>query len=634
MRWVFICLFALGFIAVGCSPAQPSAGRARNPLSAQPSVEDNLRHVREARTPFIAVVSTSAPTTGEVGRSMVMGVELALERHAGILRKAGLSIVKLDDRSDPNVAARLGHALAQQPNLVAVIGSVDSQCTRALAQALARRPVPPPLLSPVSTRSELGADLPWFFRVNLTSRLMVETVVAYLYTHRQSSIPARTAAIFVDTYYGRGVARDLKQVCSEQPIWCTFVGQWGYTEPQALAMTSRELERIVDQLDLWQVQVVGLFGHNRESGRLAALIKERLPHVHRFVVTGNSTYDFAHAGGPGGVDGVLVASSFSAAVNSSRRAHQFLEAFARRHPDVQPDTFAAQGYDAGLALSAALDDVGGLPYAPSQVVVAGDDAPWLESTRSAVDQRRLALRAAIAAVDIASALGAPIRFKDTIRPLDPRILRWQGGELVPIQQRPPTNRSHSPQVVAFVLGILLVCLLMMLAHLQLPLAAKWLPLTVGLGSTVGTPYLGLPVDPLSLAVTVAVGSLLVFTGFGLWGRQFPALGRAEPFLSLQYVLLRSGSFRRLFYRRLVLRQREAIAAERFSANRESYVSLPANLEYYKKRSVEPTAQHEAQALPPLVPSGPSPYGPGERTSPRESRARAQPSTQFGAIYEW
>jgi hypothetical protein len=149
--------------------------------SARAAFDESALRMQLPATPFVAVIGSLTSDTAVLGQSFMRGVWLAFDEAIDNLRdtdaawtpvdkRAGyklttsplehpFQVVMLDDHSSPEIAARYAKVIVALPNALAIVGSVNSDCTRAVEEVVnsaASRPLP--LLSPISTHSSLGKD--------------------------------------------------------------------------------------------------------------------------------------------------------------------------------------------------------------------------------------------------------------------------------------------------------------------------------------------------------------------------------------------------------------------------------------------------------------------------------------------
>jgi branched-chain amino acid transport system substrate-binding protein len=105
------------------------------------------------------------PLTGDLqgfGEDVKKGIELAFHD----LSPASVPLVFRDDRADPVRSADIVHELAASPRIVAIVGSVTSDCCLAAAERAQALKVP--LLTPTATTEAITQNRDWVFRTCFT----------------------------------------------------------------------------------------------------------------------------------------------------------------------------------------------------------------------------------------------------------------------------------------------------------------------------------------------------------------------------------------------------------------------------------------------------------------------------------
>ena len=139
--------------------------------------------------------------TGQIGRSALQSVQLALDmlhqRHAGL----DLSLVIRDTGASTETARLALHALVEDAHVIGVIGPLLSQTAEALAPLADRLGVP--LISPYARDSQFPHLSPYAFRNSLTDAMQGRLLASY--ATRQLA-RRRFAILYPDDAYGAALA--------------------------------------------------------------------------------------------------------------------------------------------------------------------------------------------------------------------------------------------------------------------------------------------------------------------------------------------------------------------------------------------------------------------------------------------
>ncbi|MBN2537354.1 ABC transporter substrate-binding protein [candidate division WOR-3 bacterium] len=164
---------------------------------------------QESETVKVGVV---APLTGDVmtfGESMRNGALMAFEEAnaAGGVGGRLLQVMVRDDANEPGRAAEAGRELVEQEAVVAVLGSVSTECTLPLADICQAAGVP--LVVPASTNPKVtvapdGARRVCVFRACFTDSFQGAVAAKFA----RGALDARTAAVLFNSSdeYSRGLA--------------------------------------------------------------------------------------------------------------------------------------------------------------------------------------------------------------------------------------------------------------------------------------------------------------------------------------------------------------------------------------------------------------------------------------------
>lgn len=162
----------------------------------------------QAATLKVAVVAPFSGPKSVIGIELKRGAEMAVASRIESFRAAGhyLSLVTLDDQANPTRAGYIGNALKVQPNILGMVGALNSGVTGALGDQLAHNPVA--LISPTSTNNTLTAKGWHFFsRVVAPDKIQAKAVAAYILPLK----PQRMFVVSDNTTYGNGLSENVQR---------------------------------------------------------------------------------------------------------------------------------------------------------------------------------------------------------------------------------------------------------------------------------------------------------------------------------------------------------------------------------------------------------------------------------------
>ncbi len=191
-------------LMAACSAILPTASRAQSQATTQP-----------VKVGVILALSGAPARAGSRERD---GMELALAElnGKGGIRGRPVQLVIQDDAADPNAAVSAFNFLADQDDIVAVIGSTVGSSTLAFAPLAKRAEMPVLALNSTYQITHLGND--WLFRVGIPADVEVAAAVARL----RDGGYKRIGLLFSNDAYGKQgadllrAAKELNIVASEQ----------------------------------------------------------------------------------------------------------------------------------------------------------------------------------------------------------------------------------------------------------------------------------------------------------------------------------------------------------------------------------------------------------------------------------
>jgi ABC-type branched-subunit amino acid transport system substrate-binding protein len=562
---IFTAILALLASSTSVSYAQEVPSPSSQPVAAQASPLAILDNVPEPSSAFIAVIGpVKSSTTSQVGLSCLRGAYQEYIEHVDLWKVFGVKFVFLDDHSSPERAREYALKLTQNPNCLAIVGSSDSGSTEAIDDVIAHSSHPLPLISPVSSATTIGQNNPWVFRVNLTDYKMADTVLRYL--HFRTGKPMRLVSVYADNYYGQHVNADLQAVCeSYEPGTCQFLA--GVSYPNQIMI---DTEKVASSVARLKPDVIGLFGQTQQCGPLAKAIRARYQDGILFGTTANATPQFVEYAGSA-AEGVLIVTSYSSAGSSTLNSLGWKDRFRALY-SVDPDNFAAQGFDAIQVLRKAIVATNIKTFA------------FKPQFDAEVDGQRVGIRGQLLQTNVQGILG-PITFgPDRVIQIEPGLVIWNNSSLVPpALYKAPTKETwfHSRNSQTVIVFGCILAVFLIVARVSHAIAGRWLPPIVAsvcatglqvdkVQSLFGLDLNGpLLVGLISIAFIGGCGALVISPSW------FRALIVAEPFSLIGLLALRNGRFRRNYFDRYISLSVRELREDAKAANDETYIPIPA-----------------------------------------------------------
>jgi branched-chain amino acid transport system substrate-binding protein len=288
----------------------------------------------QSTTPI--VVGAAGPWKEAYGEMNKLGIELAVSdiNGRGGVRGRPLRVVMQDDEGKGDRAAEIAAEYVNTPEMVAVIGHVNSGAMVAAARVYDGAM---PSVATTATSPELTGISPWVFRVisSDSSNGFALARFASQLGHR------RVAILYENNSYGRGLASSFER---------NFAGEVVSIDPISDGVS--DLEPFVSYYARQNVDIVFSAGTDASG---VALLREARRQKYRAAFLGGDgwtgiTSDTAAA------EGVYVGAPFSA---EDRRpeAQRFVRAFRQKYGQV-PDGNAALAYDATMLVAEAIRSVG------------------------------------------------------------------------------------------------------------------------------------------------------------------------------------------------------------------------------------------------------------------------------------
>ncbi|MGK5094265.1 ABC transporter substrate-binding protein [Deltaproteobacteria bacterium TL4] len=269
------------------------------------------------------------------------GITMAVDEinaEGGILNKQ-IRMVRKDDKQSVDLGRLIAKDFADDPSMIAVIGHVDSYVTRATSATYEFSGML--MLSPTSTDPVISEqEFKYIFRNIPTDEEIGVQIAEFAKTQGHK----RMLIYYVKTEYGRKMANTFEKRAEELDIF--IVDRLSYTD-----VTERNFRRVLNGWKDREFDAIMLIGSLPQA---AAFVKQVRQIGIKSAIIGSNALDEQELIDLSGEnsEGMIVASTFHSE-NPRPSVKAFSEAFSKKY-QIQPDSWAAQGYDAVKLLEEAI----------------------------------------------------------------------------------------------------------------------------------------------------------------------------------------------------------------------------------------------------------------------------------------
>ena len=278
------------------------------------------------------VVGLAGPFSQPRGVSMQRAAELAVKEinARGGLHGRPIALRMMDDSGRADVAIRVAQALADDPEVVAVIGHLQSGTSLAGARVYGAGRHPVAMISPSASSPDLSGVNPYTFRVCPSDLNHGAQLARYA---RQTLGARRAAIMYIDDDYGRGL----------RASFATEFRRLGGTvvEEDPSLPTTASLEPYLARLRQVGGADVLMLAMERGGGELVLRDEARLGI--RWPAIGGDALTGIEGSGPA-AEGVRVSTAYLADRPGELNA-VFVAAYARAYEGARPDHRGAGAYD-------------------------------------------------------------------------------------------------------------------------------------------------------------------------------------------------------------------------------------------------------------------------------------------------
>lgn len=284
-------------------------------------------------------VGINLPLTGPAANDGQMardGALLALEHSKAKpeLGKYDIQMISEDDRSDPKDAAAIANKFAGDPEILAVIGNYNSSCTLAAAPILIKERIVQ--ISPGSSSPKITGFSKYLFRTQPTDQLVGKNIVDWA---KELGFK-KVAIVYENSDFGKGLQNLYETMCP--PAGIEIVANETYLPGSTLDFTS-----VLTKIKFTGAKAVLMGSLYNEAALMAkqahqlrlktVFFGDTSQHTNALIELGKNYVDNWHVVGamnPKATDQITT---------------RFIADFQKKFGH-DPNTFAAQGYDAMLII--------------------------------------------------------------------------------------------------------------------------------------------------------------------------------------------------------------------------------------------------------------------------------------------
>lgn len=277
-----------------------------------------------------------APLTGDLaaqGTDLLHGAELAIAETAEtpVIPGYRVELVPLDDQHSPAQAVAMAKRLAADPAVLAVVGHLNSSCTKPAAAIYAKAQLLQ--VNPVSSNPDISRQgFDTFYRICATDDLQGPAAARFA----KETLGVRRVFIIDDlTTYGRGLANEFERTAAA--LGLELAGHEGITQGE------KDFSPLLTKIKALNPDLIYFAGMFPEA---ATLIKQRaaLQMTTKFL-GGDGLYEptLITLATPAAAEGVYL-TALGTDIHSVPTAHAFLEAYERRYGRV--GAYSGYAYEA------------------------------------------------------------------------------------------------------------------------------------------------------------------------------------------------------------------------------------------------------------------------------------------------
>ncbi len=290
----------------------------------------------------IAMVNPLSGDAATYGVSHKNGMELAREEinKAGGIKGQQIEILFHDDSGDPKQAAAGAQKFADQKNILAIAGSCLSSSTLAMVPITDKAKLPHTVVS--SSTPKLSGISPYFFRMAVqddkVGGLMADLV-------KEKINAKKVVFLYPNNDYGKGLLTSLESRLKEHGI--------ALASSQAYLATDKDFSALLTAVKAQNVDALVVGSTYTDGGLITKQAREMGLTIPIVGPTGLFSPKYVEIAGKA-AEGAIFLGAFIA-TNPDPAVQSFVKKYKEKF-GMEPDTFAALGYDQMYVLAKAMEE--------------------------------------------------------------------------------------------------------------------------------------------------------------------------------------------------------------------------------------------------------------------------------------
>lgn len=289
----------------------------------------------------VAMVNPLSGDAATYGLSHKNGFELAREEinKAGGIKGQQIEAVFHDDAGDPKQAAAGAQKFADQKNIVAIVGSALSSNTLAMVPITDKAKLPHSVVS--SSTPKLSGISPYFFRMAVQDA-QIGILMGDLMAQKLNA--TKVAILYPNNDFGKGLAAVVESQLKTHNV--TVVSN------QAYLATDKDYSALLTGIKAQGVDAIAVCGTYTDGGLIVKQANELGIQVP--IVSGPGFYSpkFVEIAGKAAERAIFLNAFVSS--NPEPNVQTFVKKYKEKY-GMEPDTFAALGYDQMYVIAKAIE---------------------------------------------------------------------------------------------------------------------------------------------------------------------------------------------------------------------------------------------------------------------------------------
>jgi branched-chain amino acid transport system substrate-binding protein len=310
------------------------------------------------------LIGVAGPFTGpsaQFGFQIEKAVRIAVDEinEGGGIGGRPVQVLQVDDEGNASAASTVARDLAQNPDVVAVVGHFNSRCSLNGREIYDEAGVV--MLSPASTNTTICAGSRWAFRNIFHDKFQGETIASYI----ADVLELETVAVLYENDdYGAGLKGHFVSHAKEMGVEVVSEQAYDNTTGDFLPLVRAAVNADPD--------ILFMSGLYEQAARIAEARQEIGSDIPLIGSDGVFSDEYMKLAGDA-AEGTLITTPFLFEL-AGEQAQPFMDAYKSRWPDAEPDAWAALAYDAFHTVAWAIEQAG-TDRAAIRDFLAGVDTP-------------------------------------------------------------------------------------------------------------------------------------------------------------------------------------------------------------------------------------------------------------------